>query len=78
MTNRAAQLQQAHPAVHYHTGFKDTATLKIIPPVIENEEQVLSVPVLKMKHYIKGAEIRYTLDGKDPDGASSPYMVGNY
>lgn len=70
---QAALLQQAHPAVHYHTGFKDTATLKIIPPVIENEDQVITGPVpLKMKHYIKGAEIRYTLDGKDPDSATSP------
>ncbi|NII23790.1 hypothetical protein HB364_01775 [Pseudoflavitalea sp. X16] len=70
---QASQLRQAHAAIYYHTGFKDTVTLKISPPVIENEEQVITKPVpLKLKHYIRGAEIRYTLDGKDPDSLSSP------
>lgn len=70
---QAAQLRQANKTIHFHTGFKDTATLKIIPPVIENEDQVITAPVpLKMKHYIKGTEIRYTLDGKDPDSITSP------
>lgn len=69
---QASQLQQEHSDIHYYTGFKDTVTLKIIPPVIENEEQVITEPVpLKLKHYIKGAEIRYTLDGKDPDSLTS-------
>lgn len=70
---QASQLRQAHSAIYYHTGFKDTVTLKISPPVIENEEQVITKPVpLKLKHYIRGAEIRYTLDGKDPDSLTSP------
>lgn len=70
---QASQLRQAHPVIYYHTGFKDTVTLKISPPVIENEEQVITKPVpLKLKHYIRGTEIRYTLDGKDPDSLTSP------
>ncbi|MDF2187352.1 FN3 associated domain-containing protein [Paraflavitalea sp. CAU 1676] len=68
-----AVLQQAAPNIKYYAGFKDTTTLQIIPPVIENEELVITQPVaLKLKHYIKGTEIRYTLDGKEPDSISSP------
>jgi uncharacterized membrane protein len=70
---QASQLRQSHPITYYHTGFKDTVTLKITPPIIENEEFVMTKPTpLKLKHYIKGAVIRYTLDGKDPDSITSP------
>lgn len=70
---QAGLLRQSQPAIYYHTGFKDTVTLKITPPVIENEDQVITNPVpLKLKHYIRGAEIRYTMDGKDPDSLTSP------
>lgn len=70
---QASQLRQSHPATYYHTGFKDTVTLKITPPIIENDEVVMTKHMpLKLKHYIKGAEIRYTLDGKDPDSIATP------
>ncbi|WP_276485370.1 FN3 associated domain-containing protein [Paraflavitalea pollutisoli] len=66
-------LATSAPTVHYYYGFKDTAILKIIPPVIENESLVITDPVpLKLKHYIGGSEIRYTLDGKEPDSLHSP------
>jgi uncharacterized membrane protein len=69
---QVAQLKQAAPAINFYNGFKDTATLKINPPIIENEEVVIKTPVpLKMKHYIQGTEIRYTLDGKDPDSIAA-------
>lgn len=71
------RLVAAAPMVHYYYGFKDTAILKIIPPVIENESLVITEPVpLKLKHYIGGSEIRYTLDGKDPDSIQSPLYTG--
>jgi uncharacterized membrane protein len=56
------------------TGFRsDTITLKLTPPILENEEQVIIQPKpLKLKHYIKGVTIRYTLDGTDPDSLRSP------
>ncbi len=75
---QASQLRQSHPATYYHTGFKDTVTLKITPPIIENEEFVMTKPMpLKLKHYIKGTVIRYTLDGKDPDSITSPVYDNN-
>lgn len=70
-------LAAAAPQVQYYYGFRDTAILKIIPPVIENEALVITDPVpLKLKHYIGGSEIRYTLDGKEPDSIESPLYKG--
>ena len=55
------------------TGFRtDTMILKLTPPILENTEQVLLQPQpLKLKHYINGVTIRYTLDGTDPDSVRS-------
>lgn len=61
------------------TGFRsDTIMLKLTPPILENEQQVLLQPeALKLKHYINGVSIRYTLDGTDPDSVrSSAYKNG--
>ena len=33
---------------------------------------------LKLKHYIKGVELRYTVDGTEPDSIVSPIYKGNY
>lgn len=66
--------QQTLRGVTVETGFRgDTVVLKLTPPLIENEEQVVvqSAP-LKLKHYIKGVAIRYTLDGSEPDSLTSP------
>jgi uncharacterized membrane protein len=55
------------------TGFRaDTIILKLTPPILENTEQVLLQPQpLKLKHYINGVTIRYTLDGTEPDSLRS-------
>ena len=55
------------------TGFRaDTVVAKLTPPILENEELVLSSPQrLKLKQYIKGVAIRYTVDGTDPDSLRS-------
>ena len=54
-------------------GFRgDTITLKLTPPVLENEEQVITESQgLRLKHYINGVTIRYTLDGTVPDSLES-------
>ncbi|MGC4037490.1 MAG: FN3 associated domain-containing protein [Chitinophagaceae bacterium] len=65
--------------ISYQTGFKgDTVTLKLNPPIAENEEQIiLNDPILlKLKHYIQGTTLRYTLDGTDPDSIKSPVYDG--
>lgn len=68
------QLQQANKNLAIETGFYgDTLTLKLTPPILQNEEQIITKPVvLRLKHYIKGVTIRYTLDGTDPDSLKSP------
>ncbi|MCU7552200.1 chitobiase/beta-hexosaminidase C-terminal domain-containing protein [Chitinophagaceae bacterium LB-8] len=59
--------------IHFETGFKgDTVVMKLMPPLVQNEEAFISAPVpLKLKHYINGATIKYTLDGSEPDSIHS-------
>jgi uncharacterized membrane protein len=73
------QLQQVNKNLAIETGFYgDTLTLKLTPPILENEERIIAKPLpLKLKHYIKGATIRYTLDGSDPDSINSPVYNNN-
>lgn len=61
------------------TGFySDTVVMKLTPPILQNEEQVLTEPLpLRLKHYINGTTVRYTLDGNDPDSIHSPVYDKN-
>jgi uncharacterized membrane protein len=67
-------LEEKNRNITYQTGFKgDSTILKLTPPILENEDFVLTASTpLKLKHYVKGTVIRYTIDGKDPDSLSSP------
>lgn len=69
--NEIRQLENKNLVIE--TGFRtDTITLKLTPPILENEEQVIiKAQPLKLKHYINGVTIRYTLDGTDPDSLRS-------
>ncbi|MBK8721688.1 MAG: chitobiase/beta-hexosaminidase C-terminal domain-containing protein [Saprospiraceae bacterium] len=50
----------------------DTTVLKLTPPILENEEQIILKPFpLNLKHYVNGVEIRYTTDGTEPDSVHS-------
>ena len=64
--------------VQVEQGFKgDTILTKLNEPIIENEEEILTEPVpLKLKHYVQGVTIRYTLDGTEPDSLKSPKYDG--
>ncbi len=56
----------------------DTTLLKLTPPVLLNEEQIISDPIaLRLKHYVNGVSIHYTLDGTDPDSIRSPVYRQN-
>ncbi|MDQ6762111.1 MAG: chitobiase/beta-hexosaminidase C-terminal domain-containing protein, partial [Bacteroidota bacterium] len=68
------RLQQQLKTTAIETGYKgDTVVIKLNPPIIENEEQVITKQEpLKLKHYIKGVIIRYTIDGTEPDSIKSP------
>ena len=67
-------IQQQLKNVAIETGFNgDTVIIKLNPPVIENEEQIVVQPTtLKLKHYVKNVTIHYTTDGTEPDSIESP------
>ena len=72
-----ASLQKAGN-IHFETGFRgDTMVLRLSPPVLLNEEYFIGAAIpLKLKHYIQGATIRYTMDGTEPDSISSAVFKG--
>lgn len=56
----------------------DTTILKLTPPILLNEEQIINTAItLQLKHYINGVTIRYTLDGTEPDSINSPQYNNN-
>jgi len=73
------RLRQQLKATAIETGFKgDTVVIKLNPPIIENEEQVITKPVpLQLKHYVKDVTLRYTTDGTEPDSIHSPIYKGD-
>lgn len=73
------KLQQQIKNIRFEKGFSgDTMILKLSPPLVLNEEHFISTPVpLKLKHYIQGTSIRYTMDGSEPDSIHSPVFKGN-
>ena len=51
----------------------DTIVMQLNAPIIENEMQIISEPVeLKLKHFLPGVSIHYSIDGNDPDSIESP------
>ena len=73
-----ATLQKKLGAIQVETGFRgDTMLLKLTPPVLLNEEHFINAPItLKLKNYIQGAIIRYTMDGTEPDSIKSAVFKG--
>lgn len=66
-------LQASLGEVTFETGYDAANTIIPLPaPVIENSEAIFTEPLhLKLKHYINGAVLRYTLDGSEPDSVNS-------
>jgi mono/diheme cytochrome c family protein/uncharacterized membrane protein len=51
----------------------DNEIIKIINPSIEQDSSIIPAHLdIPIKHVVKGAVIRYTLDGTDPDSLNSP------
>ena len=73
-TTNLKDLEEKNKNIAYYSGFAgDTIKLQLTPPILENEGDILEEPEpLKLKHYISGTEIRYTLDGSMPDSIKSP------
>ncbi len=72
-------LKKQLPRVHLESGFKgDTVVAKLNAAIIEGEEQVFrTFTKVKLKNFIKGAVVRYTLDGSVPDSLSSLISTGD-
>ncbi|MDO8365959.1 MAG: FN3 associated domain-containing protein [Saprospiraceae bacterium] len=72
-------LQQQFPHVNIESGFKGEGIVaKLNAPIIEGDEQVFNNRTkIKLKNFIRGAEIRYTLDGSVPDSLTSPIFSGD-
>lgn len=73
------KLQQEIKNIRFETGFRgDTMRMKLSPVVLLNEESFITTAVpLKLKHYINGTTIRYTMDGSEPDSLNSPIFKGD-
>jgi uncharacterized membrane protein len=67
-------LKKQFPQVHFESGFKgDKVFIKLSNPIIETEKQIFRDKIsIKLKHYLKGVNLRYTLDGSEPDSLESP------
>jgi uncharacterized membrane protein len=75
-----AQLRQGNTAINFIEGFKDDGkdTLKLNPPQVKNAQMVFPQDIsIQLSHPIKGVQIRYTLDGTEPDSIHSAVFEGN-
>jgi hypothetical protein len=74
-SSQAAKLHSLNKNVAIETGYlvdKDTATYTLTSPIIVTPTGIFEPPVmLELKHGIQGVEIRYTLDGSEPDSSKS-------
>ncbi len=72
-------LQQRFPHIRFESGFsgKDVVA-KLNAAVIEGDADVFDISTkVRLKNYIKGAVVRYTLDGSVPDSLRSPISTGD-
>jgi len=69
----ARKFEQQDKGVALFTGYKgDTVMLKLTSPILQNDQFVITTPIrLQLKTYLRGVNIRYTTDGKDPDSINS-------
>ena len=57
--------------------FGDTVRIRLNPPRLETEARIIrdSGVSIRMRHFVPGAVIRYTLDGSDPDSGGQVYKA---
>jgi uncharacterized membrane protein len=71
------QLQQANKAVNIIGGFKDDgkSPLKLNPPQMRNASPIFAQSlVVDIQHPIKGVDVRFSMDGSEPDSIKSPLL----
>lgn len=75
-----ATLRKTFNTVQFIEGFRDDGkdSLKLNPPQVKNALMVFSSNLdVQLRHPVKGVEIRYTLDGSEPDSIRSPVFDGH-
>ena len=71
------QLQQANKGKDIIGGFKDDGKnpLKLNPPQMKNASPIFAQSlVVDIQHPIKGVDVRFTMDGSEPDSIKSPLL----
>ena len=67
--------RKMNAGIKFETGpSTDTVLLRLNAPILETDARIVNVAplALTLRHYIKGATMRYTLDGTIPDSIYSP------
>ncbi|MEQ6120518.1 chitobiase/beta-hexosaminidase C-terminal domain-containing protein [Reichenbachiella sp. MALMAid0571] len=74
-SNEIKALQTAFPKVRFEVGYDSSGDeSKINPPTLSTNKTVISKEdKISLEHKLKNIEIRYTLDGTDPDSTSTLY-----
>jgi uncharacterized membrane protein len=73
-------LRQAYAAIDFvgGSGYEGQDTLKLNPPQVNNSTLVFRDSVdVRLGHPVRGVEIRYTLDGSEPDSLQSTIFRNN-
>ncbi len=66
--NKVKQWQQKYPAITFNKLSIEDLKIKLSPPLMVNESHIIKTGEgIVLKHYIKGAQVKYTLDGSEPD-----------
>lgn len=71
-------MQSKFPAIQIETGFQgaDTMVIPLNQPIINTAAGFFKDRInISLKHVINGVELKYTLDGKEPDSSSSLYTA---
>jgi len=73
-----SKLRQQRKDLDLITGFNgDTVRIKLNAPRLETDSRIIRDTglVIRMRHFVPGATIRYTLNGSDPDSTGQVYTA---
>jgi len=63
-----SEWQKKYPAITFHKLASADLKIKLSPPMMINESFIIKAGEdVVLKHYINGAQIKYSLDGSEPD-----------
>lgn len=66
--NKVKQWQQKYPKITFNKLSTEDLKIKLSAPLMVNESYIIKPgEEIALKHYINGAQIKYTLDGSEPD-----------